>query len=110
MDKIETAEQFDEWAAKNPDKSIVLFKRSTRCPTSFIAFENFRRFAEAHPEVPCAYVNVIEDRPASNYVAAATGVEHQSPQVLLLKNKKALWNTSHHNITEEGLILRCTKE
>lgn len=110
MDKIETIEQFEEWVAKYPDKNIVLFKRSTRCPTSFMAFENFRRFAGAHPDIPCAYLNVIEDRPASNHVAAITGVEHKSPQVLLFNNKSVLWNASHHNITEEGLALHCTKE
>lgn len=104
MDKIETIEQFDE--LKNRNGQLFIFKRSTRCPTSFIAFENFRRFSAAHPEIPCAYVNVIEERPVSNHIAAITGIQHQSPQVLQFSNGIVVWHSSHSSITEEALTLR----
>ena len=110
MDKIETPEIFDAWLARHPEKKHLLFKRSTRCPTSFMAFEHVQRFAAEHPEIHCAYLNVIEDRPASNHVSAITGVEHKSPQALLFKNSRVVWHDSHHNINEDELRLQCTKD
>ena len=110
MDKIETVEQFEAWLAKHPEKKHLLFKRSTRCPTSHMAFEYVQRFAGTHPDMQYAYVNVIEDRPTSNHIAAITGVAHQSPQVLLFKNSRVIWNDSHHQINEDNLDLQCTKD
>ncbi len=106
MDKIENLEQLESFLKKNPDADLFIFKRSTRCPTSFIAFENFRRFHEANPTIPCAYVNVIEERAVSNHLAELTGVEHHSPQVLHFRGGKVIWNGSHHEITEEALTDR----
>ena len=46
-------------------------------------------------------VNLLEVQTArelSNEVAATTGVEHETPQVILLRNGKAVWNTSHYGV------------
>lgn len=104
MYKLETTEAFD---ALLTDGNVLIFKRSTRCPTSFIAFEAFRRFSEAHPAFQAAYVNVIEDREVSNHIAHITGIEHKSPQAILIRNGKVVWHDSHHNITEESLGQHC---
>lgn len=103
MIKLETNEQFDKLMQNTTD--FILFKRSTRCPTSFAAFEAFRRFTESHPEITSAYVNVIEERPVSQHIAEVTGVTHQSPQVLLFHKGKVVWQESHNKITEEALTL-----
>lgn len=46
---------------------------------------------------------VQEARDLSNKVASLTGVTHQSPQVLLIKDGKCVWNASHHDITAQKL-------
>ncbi|MNV97138.1 hypothetical protein D3C71_1922260 [compost metagenome] len=48
-------------------------------------------------------VKVIESRPVSNQIAEDTGVKHASPQILYIKNKETVWNTSHWAITEEHM-------
>jgi bacillithiol system protein YtxJ len=48
-------------------------------------------------------VRVIEERPVSLALAERVGVQHQSPQALLIRNGAALWNASHHDITTEAL-------
>lgn len=88
----------------NPGLSLV-FKHSTTCPISKAAHEEFTRWA---PKVPATAVrlyrvHVIEDRPLSQEIAAATGVEHQSPQALLMRGGKVLWHASHWAITEDSL-------
>jgi bacillithiol system protein YtxJ len=50
-----------------------------------------------------AIVRVIEERPVSLALAQQVGVTHQSPQALLIKNGKAIWNDSHYSITADAL-------
>jgi len=42
-------------------------------------------------------------RALSSAIAEATGVRHQSPQAILLRDGEAVWDTSHGRITEEAL-------
>lgn len=83
----------------------LLFKHSTRCPISASAKSRFDAFMaeESQAALPAAFVFVVEDREVSNAVAARLGVTHQSPQAILLRDGKAVWNTSHHDIKADTL-------
>lgn len=50
-----------------------------------------------------ALVRVIEERPVSLALAERVGVQHQSPQALLIKNGKVIWHDSHGRITAAAL-------
>ena len=78
---------------------VVLFKHSTRCPISAAARQEMEKFADESPAATCRQVLVIEQRPLSLLIAEETGVPHQSPQVLLLRDGKVVWHASHYNIT-----------
>jgi bacillithiol system protein YtxJ len=83
---------------------VYLMKHSTRCGISaraHVAFEQFAR--EIGDRAECWQVLVIEDRPLSQAIAAETGVTHQSPQMLLFKDGRVVWNTSHGMITRDAL-------
>lgn len=86
-------------------KPLVLFKHSTRCPISAEAYGQFMRHVtqEAHPGVDYALVLVVEARPVAMAVAKALGVKHESPQVMLIRDGKAAWHTSHWRITADAL-------
>ncbi len=79
---------------------IFLFKHSTRCPISSGAYQRVQRYlAEASPGTPVFYlIKVIESRPVSNEIASRLGVQHQSPQLILVRNHRAVWDTSHGGI------------
>lgn len=88
---------------KSPGRAIV-FKHSSTCPISAAARDRFLAWLEgADPALPVYEVLVIEDRPLSQRVAADLGIEHQSPQAILLEDGKALWHASHWAITKESL-------
>jgi bacillithiol system protein YtxJ len=82
---------------------FLLFKHSFRCPVSGRAFEEYREFVEAHPEVPTGWIDVVADRPLSLRVAEVTGVTHESPQALLIRDGAVAWHASHGAITTETL-------
>jgi bacillithiol system protein YtxJ len=84
---------------------LLLFKHSTACPISASAFEEVRAFSREKPAVlEMAMVLVIEHRAVSNAIADRFGVQHQSPQVLLIEGDRVRWHTSHWNITRDHLL------
>lgn len=82
---------------------MLLFKHSTRCPVSAAAFEELQAFAASRPDVPSAYVDVIDERALSQALAAATGVRHESPQALWMVGGTVRWHASHGSITRAAL-------
>ena len=50
------------------------------------------------PEVALFYLDLLRHRDISNAVAEEFGVEHQSPQVLLVSNGKSVLDLSHFEI------------
>ena len=91
------------WEASK-QKPTLLFKQSTTCPVSANAFEEFQQFLKENSEDLAAYfVTVRESRPVSNKIAEDLGVVHQSPQIILIKDNEAIWDTSHMNITVDTI-------
>jgi bacillithiol system protein YtxJ len=91
--------------AASAGRPVLIFKHSTACGLSAMAHEQFVSYlstAEAG-EVEHGLVRVIEERPVSQALAGAVGVVHQSPQALLIRNGKAVWNASHSAITAGAL-------
>jgi bacillithiol system protein YtxJ len=56
-----------------------------------------------------AWVRVIEERPVSLGFAEKVGVQHESPQALLVKNGQVVWHDSHWGITASALREAVTK-
>ncbi len=97
-----------EWETAMDDslnKPVLLFKHSTTCPISAGAWREYQSFLADSPAPDVTYtsVKVIEEKPLSNLITEQTGVTHQSPQVILIKNKEVIWNASHGNITKQEL-------
>ena len=82
---------------------LVLFKHSTACPVSWAAHSQINRFRLKHPEVPVHILHVIKERATSLKLAQITGVRHESPQVIIVKDGAVLTAISHGSITEDRL-------
>ena len=77
-----------------------VYKHSTACPISAAAAAVVRGYSF---ELPVYWVNVIEQRPLSNWVADAYGVRHQSPQLLKISGSRVARHWSHFDITAANL-------
>jgi bacillithiol system protein YtxJ len=84
-------------------REFLIFKHSHRCGVSATAFTEYEAFAAARPDVPTAWIDVIAERPWSMRVAEASGIEHQSPQALLVRDGRVAWHASHGAITRKSL-------
>lgn len=105
MPKVRQLTSVEEWqdaCSKTSGKPLVVFKHSTSCDISAGAHEDYMRYIEDLGEqapVDFAVVHVIEDRPVSNAIAETLGVQHKSPQAILVQDGRAVWHDSHWNLT-----------
>lgn len=87
------------------NKSLLIFKHSSTCPISARAHREVDKFlaSEALGETPIYAVVVQHARDVSDAVAAKTGIRHETPQILLIREGQCVWHTSHRSITLEAL-------
>ena len=83
--------------------SGIIYKHSNRCPVSYDAYNEVARFALLHPEVAVHLVDVVADRPLSQYIAQVTGIVHQSPQLIVVEDGAVRWHGSHYSINALAL-------
>jgi bacillithiol system protein YtxJ len=80
-------------------KGVVLFKHSTRCSISSMALSRFERGWTLDQETtPAYYLDLLNYRPISHLIADRFAVEHESPQVLVIKDGKCIYHASHSDI------------
>ncbi len=96
LTNTEAIKNLNEESIKNPEKSFVIFKHSTRCSTSLMALRMFESGWEK--SIPAYFINVVQSRPVSNEVANQYRVSHESPQVLVIKNGRCIYDVSHSSI------------
>lgn len=91
--------QLDTIVAESAQTPVLIFKHSTRCPVSRMALRNFEQEYDIEEgKLKAYYLDLLEHRDISNEIAERFGVYHQSPQVILIKDGKAVYNISHHEI------------
>jgi len=73
---------------------IVLFKHDTSCPISAAAYQELARLQDT-----VAVVDVGRHNDLAQQIAARTGIEHQSPQVIVFDDGKPIWSASLYDIT-----------
>jgi len=96
--------QLDEIVEESAEKPVVIFKHSTRCSISRMALKNFEReYNLEESEVAPYFLDLLEHRDISNEIAQKFQVIHQSPQLLLIKNGKSVYDVSHSEIDAEAL-------
>lgn len=94
FNQIKSVEQLDEVFAQSNDKPVVLFKHSLTCPISAGVYEVVRNIE--------GEVNIVimqTAREVSNEIAARTGIRHESPQAIVLKDEKPIYHASHYDVT-----------
>ncbi len=90
-----TLEQLVERSQAEP---VLLFKHDPVCSISVMAYYQLKQLDD---EIPM--IDVKRGGYISRLVAVQTGVKHESPQVILLRNGKAVWSASHFAITAEAV-------
>jgi thioredoxin 1 len=102
---LQDLESLDAAIAESADRPVLLFKHSRYCGVSCEALDELQTHIEGRAPGSVAYkmITVQTHRPLSDAVANRLGIRHETPQAILLRNGKAVWNASHFRITASQL-------
>ncbi len=84
-----------EYSYKEP---ILIFKHSTRCSISSLALNRIESNPQQKLIQNCYYLDLLSFREISNKIEQDFNIFHASPQILVIKDGKCVYNTSHNNI------------
>lgn len=103
--ELTTEAQLAELLEASRKEPVFAFKHSTACPISAAAYRRVAQYLEAagSDSPPFFLVKVIESRPLSNAMTRELGVQHASPQLILLRDGRPRWDASHGAITAEAI-------
>ena len=85
---------------------VLFFKHSTRCSISVMALNRFEREWN-NTNVNPYFLDLLNYREVSNQIATLFEVEHQSPQVLLIKDGACAYHASHNAIDAQAVNEFC---
>ncbi len=100
--------QLDTIIEQSYHQPQVLFKHSTRCSISSLAKSRLDSH-EAPADIAFHYLDLLTYRPLSNKIAQLFDVAHESPQVLLIRNGKCIYDESHNGIIFKDIIHQASK-
>lgn len=98
FNEITSVEELDELFAQSSAKPIALFKHSLTCPISAGVYQEVSR-ADADLNI----VIMQKARGVSDEIARRTGVRHESPQAIVLRDGKPVYHASHYDVTAEEI-------
>lgn len=103
LSEIADLEQIDTLSANG---HVLIFKHSTRCSISSAALDRLQRNwkEQDNTKITPYYLDLLQYRDISNAIAERYGIMHESPQVIVIKNGKAIYNESHMGINYATLM------
>jgi monothiol bacilliredoxin len=95
---INDTDALEQVLARSHNEPVILFKHSTTCPISASAY---RQMSQVSGDVSLVVVQRARD--VSKEIEARTGIRHESPQAIVLRNGEAVWTASHFDITSDAV-------
>jgi bacillithiol system protein YtxJ len=96
-------EQLKQIVIKSQSKPQVIFKHSTRCSISSVAFQRLQKVAQPS-DIDFYFLDLIAYRSISNKISEVFNVYHESPQVLVIKDGECIYDESHLSISMNEIV------
>jgi bacillithiol system protein YtxJ len=101
--RIDDRTALDNLITDSNQKPVIVFKHSNACSISARAYREMEKYE--------GQVNILEvqsARDVSRELANLTGVRHETPQVIILRDGKAVWNASHFDV-QAGAVAKAVE-
>lgn len=96
-----TLSEIVDHSTKEP---VLIFKHSLTCPVSAGAYGRMVEGIEKNSIKYPVYIIVVQkERELSDEVERVFGITHESPQIILIKNQQAVYDSSHGNIQIDNI-------
>lgn len=103
--RITDPSQLDDIFKESENRAQLIYKHSHRCSVCFVsrgnlenASEDILNYADMH------FLNVVNHRDSSDYIASELNVRHESPQVILVDDGEVVWHASHGSIDTDKIL------
>ena len=96
--ELNELQQLDDLLNQSAEQPVILFKHSNTCVISARAY---RQMAKLEKRV--ALVTVQKARALSNEIATRLELQHQTPQVLIVRDRRLAWSASHFRISADAV-------
>ena len=102
---LQDVQSLDAAIAESLERPVLLFKHSRFCGVSCEALDELQAHIDGQPGGAVAYkmITVQTHRPVSDAAAQRLNLRHETPQAILLRDGKVIWNASHFRITASQL-------
>ena len=97
---LRSVDQIDEIRTESKKNPVLIFKHSTRCNISRTSLDRLERNwkDEEMAHVSAYFLDLISYREISARIVEEFGVEHESPQVIIIRDERSTYDRSHFEI------------
>jgi bacillithiol system protein YtxJ len=107
--KLQNIADLETIRKESEQKTVLIFKHSTRCSISSTALSRLERaWTNESESIQPHYLDLLSHRDISNQIASTFSVAHESPQVLLIKNGNCIYNAAHWDISLQDIAKAAT--
>lgn len=109
---LDSVDQLNQLLLTPDVGTFAIFKHSTRCSISTMSKNRIERNWDELPGgFNLYYLDLLTFRQVSDAISQQLGVEHESPQLLLVENGKCVFHSSHSSIdiTELTQIIKLSQ-
>lgn len=98
--ELNSSDQLTELKKESVQTPVLIFKHSRRCNISRASLDRLERNwnEQEMQQIKPYFLDLLSYREISNQVAETFHVEHESPQILLIKDGKSVLDLSHFEI------------
>ncbi len=95
IEDVESLERFISDAGEIP---AIVFKHSDTCGISARVYREMAQIAR-----PVGIVVVQQARDVSDEIERRFGIQHETPQALIVRGDKVLWSASHYAVKAQAI-------
>lgn len=102
--EITSMEMLEEITINSQKKPVAILKHSTSCGISRMVLRQFENEYKLEEDQYYLYfLDLLRHRDISNKIASKFNVPHESPQIIILREGKQVYNASHSEISASSL-------
>ena len=102
MNYFRTTTYISEIIEQSETQSVIIFKYSSECRSSFRLKSKLEKMLEEKTLTPLIYQVTVQTEPVlSKKIAELFKIKHETPQIIILKKGKVIYSAHHNSIKTE---------
>ena len=98
FNQVSGVEVLDKLLEQSRSETVILFNHDPYCPISARAFKQMEQIDD-----DVMLIDVSREKSLTREIQGRTGVRHESPQVIVLRDGSPTWSASHFQITTDAV-------